>query len=186
MRYRNYCFGDTVFTLEECSKIKATFDGSEKKTGKLYGREEETIPDIINYHGSYIPQDDDTSWMYNRIFEKAKQLNGQSYQYDITGIEEQMYYNTYDSSLNHHFGWHVDSGHRTPYPRKLTVVVQLTDPDTYDGGTLEIRTPDQPIPVPKHLGSIVIFPSYRIHRVTPITRGVRNTVVAFVTGPELR
>lgn len=97
-----------------------------------------------------------------------------------------------------HFDWHVDvlSYDRMDYPglgsgleRKLSVTLNLCDPDDYDGGDLEFRNGVGQLltqPELRSRGSIVVFPSTLGHRVTPVTSGVRYALVGWMVGPPLR
>jgi PKHD-type hydroxylase len=68
----------------------------------------------------------------------------------------------------------------------LSLTIQLTDPSRYEGCELQFNVGTQIISTPKGRGVVVAFPSYMIHRVTPITSGVRKAIVAWVTGPEFK
>jgi PKHD-type hydroxylase len=62
--------------------------------------------------------------------------------------------------------------------------VQLSEPDEYEGGELEFLNFEQPIP--KDIGSLIVFPSYLVHRVNPVTRGLRRSMVSWISGPPFR
>ena len=64
--------------------------------------------------------------------------------------------------------------------------MQVSDPDTYDGGDLELFYKAKPIIADRTRGAVVAFPSFVMHRVTPVTRGVRYSLVAWVVGPRWR
>ena len=68
--------------------------------------------------------------------------------------------------------------------RSLSIVVQLSDPNDYDGCDLELLNMGEkrPTKMMRDRGTLIAFPSYTLHRVTPATRGVRNSLVAWVTG----
>lgn len=98
---------------------------------------------------------------------------------------------TYDEDNQGYYDWHVDVLKNPPNPssmRKLTAVLQLTDPDAYTGGELELKLPfgEEVVTVPKGKGTIVVFPSFLYHRVTPVTSGSRSTAVAWFVGPAFR
>ena len=98
-----------------------------------------------------------------------------------------------------YYDWHCDSWDK-PYVekgpikgkiRKLSVTVTLSDPKEYKGGELEFdfrqQDPDKPREprtcteiLPK--GSIVVFPSFVCHRVKPVTKGVRYSLVVWNLG----
>jgi PKHD-type hydroxylase len=62
----------------------------------------------------------------------------------------------------------------------------LSDPSEYDGGDLEIWTGTEPKVLDKTKGIVHAFPSFVMHRVTPVTRGVRRTLVIWIAGPKFR
>ena len=74
------------------------------------------------------------------------------------------------------------------FDRKLSVVVQLSEPEDYEGGVFEIDDVVRPYPLNTSLfqprGSILIFPSYIKHRVLPVTKGVRRSLVTWYNGPK--
>lgn len=60
--------------------------------------------------------------------------------------------------------------------RKMTAVVLLTDPDQYGGGDLEFYVPPQTVKAPRTRGTILIFPHWLLHRVTPLEWGNRQSL----------
>jgi PKHD-type hydroxylase len=82
------------------------------------------------------------------------------------------------------YGWHQDFG--GGISRKLSMAVQLSDPSEYDGGALQVMTSGEPQSIPKKRGMIAVFPSYILHQVTPVTRGSRQSLVAWVSGPPFK
>ncbi|KOG33018.1 oxidoreductase [Streptomyces viridochromogenes] len=87
---------------------------------------------------------------------------------------------------NGHFHRHNDYSHdQTDSPRKITVIVQLSDASSYEGGGLQMFGVDTE-ELPRERGSVLVFPSLIDHRVTPVTQGLRRALVAWVAGPRLR
>lgn len=72
------------------------------------------------------------------------------------------------------------------FHRKLSVVVQLTDPLTYEGGDLEIYDINTPVPqdILKNKGSLIVFPSFLPHAALPVTKGTRYSLAAWIDGPK--
>ena len=70
--------------------------------------------------------------------------------------------------------------------RKLSLSLQLTDPSQYEGCDLQFQGGRRIETAPRTRGALIAFPSYVLHRVTPITRGVRKSLVCWVSGPEFR
>ena len=89
-----------------------------------------------------------------------------------------------------HYTWHPDwfLETRNNHQRKLSLTMQLTDPSQYDGGDFQFhelgdRPDEQEL---RAQGTILIFPSYLVHRITSVTRGSRHSLVAWYDGPEFR
>jgi PKHD-type hydroxylase len=70
--------------------------------------------------------------------------------------------------------------------RKLSIVVQLTDPKDYKGGELQLFEGGDPIVITKQQGMVTLFPSYMLHQVTPVTKGMRHTLVAWIGGKNFK
>ena len=83
-----------------------------------------------------------------------------------------------------YYGWHVDGNGVTPIPnqqnivRKISVSVILND--DYTGGELDFKDADPYYTT----GSVIMFPSYYLHRVKPVKTGTRYSLVAWITGPK--
>lgn len=104
----------------------------------------------------------------------------------ITDIQ----YTTYRASENGHYDWHIDTFWANPtcYDRKISVVIQLSDEDDYEGGDflIDSQYPQMnPVDLRKK-GTVIVFPSFIPHCVTPVTKGVRKSLVSWVQGPKFR
>jgi len=127
----------------------------------------------------------ETEFLYDSIGWVARQLNGQYYGLDLFGFVEDIQYTVYGPDGDH-YDWHVDKGSGERSPRKLSLVLQLSDPSEYEGGDLEIWGENRPVAVTKQKGLIACFPAYTLHRVTPVTSGVRRSIVVWLSGPRFR
>ncbi len=67
-----------------------------------------------------------------------------------------------------------------------SVFVQLAAPDEYQGGDVELQWGPQPNRMPKERGTLILFPSYTLHRVKAVKEGIRRSLVGWVNGPEFR
>lgn len=93
----------------------------------------------------------------------------------------------YGAERQGHFGWHSDIGRGAlAARRKLTVVVQLSDPADYDGGLLELWPDANVATAPRERGTAAVFPAFALHRVTPVTRGTRWSLTLWAHGPAWR
>jgi hypothetical protein len=83
------------------------------------------------------------------------------------------------------FDWHNDYSHALPdAPRKLTIIIQLSEGNEYEGGSLEVFGTEVRA-LPRRRGTIIAFPSLLFHRVTPVTSGIRKALVAWIGGPRI-
>ena len=121
------------------------------------------------------------------LFEFVQAANRNAFGFDVTN-QADLQYTVYDAKEQGHYGWHVDVDWSSvqPFDRKLSVTVQLSDPDDYKGGNFEIEGESPPLDDAKKKGSILVFPSYASHQVTPVTSGVRKSLVAWFEGPKWR
>lgn len=133
----------------------------------------------------WLPLHSDTEPLYDTLGWVARQLNGQYYDLDLFGFVEDIQYTVYGPDGDH-YGWHIDKGAGERSPRKLSLVLQLSDPSEYEGGDLEIWAENKPVSVAKQKGLVACFPAYTLHRVTPVTKGVRRSIVVWLSGPRFR
>ena len=93
----------------------------------------------------------------------------------------------YGAEREGHFAWHADIGDGPlAARRKLTMVVQLSDGAGYEGGALEVMPSAQEVVASRGRGSATLFPSFLLHRVTPVTGGERHSLTTWAHGPAFR
>lgn len=146
----------------------------------------EVVPEVRISKTSWIDLQDDSEWLYDKIAHIINSLNAQYYKFDIYGFNEHMQFTIYNGDEGGHYDWHLDNGKGDMSTRKLSFVLQLSDPEDYEGGELQILTSSSPSNIRKEKGFAVVFPSYALHRVTPVTKGIRKTLVIWVTGPTFK
>ena len=90
-------------------------------------------------------------------------------------------------NVGSHYDWHCDTYNPDEFgnQRKLSSVLILSNPEDYEGGILELKDLDDPIPKLSK-GSIIVFPSVLPHRVTEVTSGMRYSAVAWAVGPAFK
>jgi len=119
--------------------------------------------------------------IYKIFFELITKCNTEFYQFKLNEIAEHIQYTVYNSEDLGHYDWHVDMGSNKAN-RKLSLVCQLSDPSEYEGGELQINT-GKVVVAEKSKGTVILFPSYLLHRVTPVTKGTRRSLVLWIEGP---
>jgi PKHD-type hydroxylase len=132
------------------------------------------------------PEADKTEWMYEKIMEQVLEANFNIWKFDLSSIKDAIQYTEYSGENQGGYDWHLDVG---PYPlnhRKISITIQLSDPDDYEGGDFEIWTHSGKTIAPKQKGAVILFPSYLLHRVTPVTKGVRKSLVLWVGGATFK
>lgn len=132
---------------------------------------------------AFLFPSDETKWLFERLTAAITATN-QYFGFDLTHMMEGIQFTEYRAP-GQNYGWHVDMGGMMAV-RKLSLTIQLTDPDDYEGGELELKPEGEIITANKKRGHAVAFPSYTLHRVTPVTRGTRHSLVVWVTGPPFR
>jgi PKHD-type hydroxylase len=179
---------EDAFNEEELNTAIEYFDSLPKNKADIADNVEENISHIRTSTVSWVELTPESSWIYDRLAWIARCINGQYYNFDLYGFSEDFQYTIYESDNLGHYTWHTDNGvtNQQRTPRKLSIVLQLSNPEDYEGGDLEIFTQSEPIKVMKKRGLLAAFPSYRLHRVTPVTSGIRKTLVIWVCGPSFR
>lgn len=125
-------------------------------------------------------------WVRNLLWEYVKQANMNAFGVDVENYAD-MQFTEYHATQSGHYDWHHDIlwTHSANSDRKLSITVQLSDSQEYAGGDFEFDEVETPTGA-KTKGTILVFPSYLRHRVTPVTWGVRKSLVAWFSGPRWR
>lgn len=134
-------------------------------------------------------QGEDLTWVYERIARKVSLANNEYFRFDLTGLGEAIQflkYELHEDSPPGHYDWHQDFGGGYSANRKLTVVVNLSDPSDYAGCRLHVMTEKEWESPYTGQGEAICFPTWTPHRVTPIERGVRYCLAIWVHGPQFR
>ena len=124
-------------------------------------------------------------WLYNRLWAAVQVCNPQCFDVDVAGVEPNVQVARYDSTESGFYDWHYDFGPAKP-ERKLSISVQLSNSADYDGGDLELLYGNSPTKLDRARGACIMFPSFMLHRVTPVTRGTRWSLVAWIIGKRWR
>ena len=126
--------------------------------------------------------------VWQKISNVVSEVNRHYFKFDLTGFYEPAQLGLYTGEQQSHYKWHADASARDlNVPRKLSMVLLLSDPSEFEGGELQIKAEcDEPLTLEQKKGRAWFFPAYALHRVTPVTRGTRRSMVIWVGGPEFR
>ena len=177
----NYYIFEKGFSLELCNDIRTRLQDAPLIDG-VVGNGQVNIG-IRSSRVYWLPKNQKFMDVYSIIFSMVGRANDTFFNFQIDSIDSKIQYTVYDEVAKGHYGWHMDVGSNNSR-RKLSVVVQLSDPSEYEGGELQIQSDSTtPITVEKEKGTVIIFPSYLLHRVTPVTKGTRRSLVLWIDGP---
>ena len=192
-----YVWADGVFTKAETEKIIRGFDdyipgdaGVGKSTDKPRDEDDyETDSSIRSSEVGWIDYSKNKyNWIYDRIAMKMEEINDAFYGFDLVEPYLFQYFQVAKYNVNDHYTWHTDSTGGDQSIRRLSFTVLLNDPKEYEGGELQIFNGETNPKMNQEIkqGSIIIFPSFEWHRVTPVTKGTRISLVGWCLGNAMK
>lgn len=175
---------EDVFTPAELDAIEAHGDAllHEKAQIAVPGTDHDALR-ITRV--AWIAHSSETALFYEKVAEVVRHLNANFYHFDVTGLEN-FQYTLYHGSEGGHYDWHIDYGGHNPRPRKISISIQLSEPQAYEGCELHLKAGNRIDIAPKKRGTIIAFPSFFLHRVTPVTAGTRKSLVVWAAGTPFR
>ena len=174
---------ENLFTPAELDAIEQIGDRLNQERAELLAKD--TGRDSIRVtRVAWLMRDAQTESFYTRMEEVVLRLNAQFFRYDLSGVVT-IQYAVYDGTEGGHFDWHKDHGNALEEPRKISLSLQLSEADAYEGCNLELHGAHVQV-APRTRGTMIAFPSYMLHRVTPILSGIRKSLVIWAAGPEFR
>ena len=175
---------ENIFTDQELNEIVVQGNRVKKTSGTVSG----SISDYRVCDIAWSKSDEtesDFDWVYATLTDAIKKVNNEYFQFDLTHLTA-LQFTVYDGKNNSNYQKHMDLGR--PFPnRKLSFSIQLSDDNEYTGGDLRfhyIKT--QPEIAPRTRGKIIFFPTWMVHDVTPVTQGIRYSLVGWVNGPNFK
>lgn len=141
-------------------------------------------PEIRSVDTYNIELTEKTQWIFDKIAAAVGTANAEYYKFDLLGITHSLQLLHYKATENGHYDWHIDSGEGNAATRKISLSIPLTERSVYEGGNLEINNNGNEMKAVDEQGSITFFPSYLLHRVSPVTKGERWVIVVWVHGPN--
>jgi PKHD-type hydroxylase len=180
-----YLFQENALPPQDCDMLVRLAGAAEMADAGLVGKT--TAHAIRRADLVWLDDLPEAAPVMDRLIRIVADANREAFDVDLTEFAESAQIARYGSEREGHFGWHSDIG-KGPLAvkRKLTIVIQLSDPADYDGGALEVRPDANAAIAPRTRGTAAIFPSYVLHRVTPVTRGIRWSLTLWAHGPAYR
>ena len=174
-----YAYLKDAFTKEECETIIKIAKDKGLIKAKTKGES-----DVRKSKISWLFPMDDIEWVFRRVTDITLNLNERFFNFDIFGLNEGFQFTNYKAPSDT-YGKHVDRGFNDVV-RKLSISIQLTNPKEYEGGELYLYDEDKGTLMDKKQGTLILFPSYVVHEVMPVTKGERNSLVTWVTGNQFK
>ena len=179
----DYCIKNTK--LKEASVLnKGESDADDVRTGR-------TDPSIRITDIAFVEPDGNEDNKVNELaWHFLNEANTRQFNYEIESYQLVQFARYRDGG---HYGWHRDVNETAITPngemRKLSLTLCLTDPKEYEGGELQFFNGERPIEQRiindiQDQGSVIVFDSRDWHRVIPVTKGTRYSLVCWSVGPN--
>lgn len=182
---KTHVFLEGAFAPAECGLLIEQARGIPGEKAQLIGGDSGS--GVRRCRVRWLPEDDAFAWVQDRLVDLVAAANRSDFGFDLWGMDERLQLLEYGADESGFFDWHADRGRGgLSKTRKLSVSVQLSDPDDYDGGSLELNPDGSPVPAPRSRGAATVFASTVLHRVSPVTRGRRFALTAWFHGPHFR
>ena len=174
-----------ALSATDCDRLITLVQAQQMKDAGLVGGT--SAPQIRRAKLAWLEDIPAAAWVLDAMIARVAAANRDTFNFDLTDFGESPQVARYTAAGADHFDWHTDIGAGVwAAKRKLTIVVQMSDPADYQGGTLQLRPDSHITDAPTTRGTATIFPSFVLHRVTPVTEGTRWSLTLWAHGPAFR
>jgi PKHD-type hydroxylase len=182
--FENWAFVDKFLTAEECQQIKDLADNLNIVSGTI-GNSGETNEDYRNSTIRWLDaKEKECKCSHQKLTDAINRVNQQFWNFDLDYIET-LQYSEYHAPSGKYEG-HMDITFGGLHNRKLSFSVQLDDSETYKGGDLQLLDGREFFDTKREQGTLIVFPSFLVHRVTLTKEGTRRSLVGWVCGPNFK
>jgi PKHD-type hydroxylase len=115
----------------------------------------------------------------------TKQANDEIYDFRLLGIIDQDFPQIFRYESGDYYNLHLDLSPMAT-TRKISFIVNLSDPSTYEGGNIEFLNTNTSDANLNEQGSILIFPSFLPYKITEVTKGHKDIIVGCIHGAVFR
>lgn len=171
-----------AYTKEGCDKIIEI--GKKLLPKDIQVDESGNIVRSKNGTSCFIPITDDTRWIFETLSKHAIEVNNKFFEYDLHAISE-IQFTLYDEKGDY-FPRHMDTFYESAGIRKLSFVIQLSEPDSYTGNEHLLHLEEEPTKVKQELGFMTVFPSHTLNEITPLKTGKRYVLTGWLVGPKIK
>lgn len=182
----NYYYFENALSEEEIKLITSGISTEQLAKAGL-GTKNSSLDSIRRSRVAFLENNDQWSWLYERLLYLASYANKEMWNFNLVSAPEMIQYTTYNANEEGHYGAHMDCGDGQASHRKVSITIQLSDPTEYEGGNLQLlKANENWIDAPRSKGGAVLFPSYLYHKVLPVTKGIRRSLVLWVGGDHFK
>ena len=182
-----YCYKHKLFDYEELKKIITYCDLLPKEIGGTGNSSQlSKRKDIRKSNVAWVEYNDECKWFYDKLASAIDTLNQNFYEFDLVGFCNYQF-TEYKAADKGKYDWHMDTvlgNNSERLTRKLSVTLLLND--NFDGGQFEFFDLEKEYQPKMRAGTLIVFPSFMVHRVTEITKGVRNSLVCWCVGQKFK
>ncbi|MGI9423575.1 MAG: 2OG-Fe(II) oxygenase [Hyphomicrobiaceae bacterium] len=174
-----------VFSPDECRQVVAVANAGQFDQSALVGGRQAGL--LRRARTSWLDETTNASWIFGRMLHACAEVNRHHFDFQLEEFAERMQVSRYSAEQADFFDWHVDVGDGpTAMRRKLTIVVQLSESDSYEGGNLESNANGSVRTCSREIGAALVLPSFVLHRVSPMIKGNRFSLTLWSHGPAFR
>lgn len=181
-----YAYHDSIFTDAEIDEIVEIGKHTQLEDAPIMTTSDGMVDtNYRNCKTSWLYPQPEHAWIFQKLTAGFEILNNQYYNYDLTQFEP-LQFTSYASDRKEFYGKHTDcifGRNDMTTSRKLSVTLQLSDPADYEGGDLLLHVGPEGDVMPRKKGMMILFPSFMLHEVTPVTAGQRYSLVTWAHGP---
>lgn len=174
---------EEAFTREELAVMVEKL-GQLELQDALVGSTGQRDPEVREARVAWLDHDEASAWLYLKLMQHVQSANT-FFGVQVWGIAECLQYSEY--GVGGRYRWHRDNGidpcERPRPPRKVSFSLQLSHPEEYEGGELEILAAENELQT-KAFGALILFPSYVTHQVRPVLSGMRKSLVGWACGND--
>jgi len=187
-------FWDNIFTEEEINLILSRPEWLQTEPAYIGVQSTEKCVNsqIRETSVSWLTYSTQMHGVWSKLSDVFSEVNRRYFHYDLNGFYEPIQLGIYSGNNKGHYDWHIDANHTSNDfekfpPRKLSMALLLSEQDQFEGGEFQVKVGDDTAhTLETKRGRAWFFPSYLLHRVTPVTKGIRRSLVLWAGGPPFR
>ena len=188
-RWKSYIIttNDPIFSPKQCEdiiRVGKSLPQQDARTDTIKSIKGIKNHKIRNTNISWIPFEK-MPHMYKSLESWGTKVNNNHFGFDGIRLGEPAQFTQY--SKQKHYDWHTDSPFdfsKQPYVRKISMSVLLSNPKDFKGGELQLIDTKKTLSLKQGYG--VFFASFIAHRVLPVKKGNRISMVTWFNGPSLK